>query len=297
MTRATEKRNPSSVGIDEKSVEEVLRIINADDQRIPAAVERQIPRIAEAVEAVVDTITRGGRVFFVGAGTSGRLGVIEAAEMPATFGVPDHLFQAVIAGGRDAMMRSAESVEDDYSAGGTMLERRGLAGDDVLIALSASGRTPFVIGALEKAKEVGARTAIIACDSEASITGLVDVPVVVEVGPEIVAGSTRMKAGTAQKMALNMITTTAMIKLGMVFDGYMVGVRPTSQKLRERAIRIVEAIAGVGKERASKALDSARGDVKAAIISARTGFTPEEAKRILDQAGGSLRRVLEKGAI
>jgi N-acetylmuramic acid 6-phosphate etherase len=293
MARNTEERNPVSVGIDEKPVEEILRIINAEDQRVPAAVAGQIPRIAAAVEAVAATVSGGGRVFFVGAGTSGRLGVIEAAEMPPTFGVSPKLVQAVIAGGPDAVFHSVEEAEDDESASFRMLEQRGFNEKDILIALSASGRTPFIIDALKGAKKVGARTVVIACDPEAPVKELADDSIIVDVGPEVVAGSTRMKAGTAQKLVLNMLTTAAMIKLGKVYDGYMIEVQSTSRKLRERSIRIVEAVANVGHKSAVEALDSAQGDVKIAIIHARMGSSPEESKRILDRAGGSLRRALQ----
>ncbi len=292
--RITEERNPVSIGIDEKPVKEILRIINAEDQRVPAAVLRQIPRIADAVEAVAATISEGGRIFFIGAGTSGRLGVIEAAEMPPTFGVSPKLVQAVIAGGPDAVFHSVEEAEDDKSAGFRMLEQRGFNEIDILIALSASGRTPFIIDALKGAKKVGARTIVITCDPEAPAKGLVDNPIVVDVGSEVLAGSTRMKAGTAQKLVLNMLTTAAMIKLGRIYDGYMIEVQPTSRKLRERSVRIVGAVADVEYERAAEALDSAQGDMKVAIIHARTGVSLEESKRILDRASGSLRQALQK---
>lgn len=294
MGKTNEERNPLSVGIDEKPVDEVLRIINAEDERVPAAIAEQIPRIAKAVEAIAATISGGGRVFFVGAGTSGRLGVIEAAEVPPTFSVAPQMVQAIIAGGTDAVFHSVEEAEDDESTGGMMLEQHGFAESDILIALSASGRTPFVIGALKRAKEVGARTVFITCDPESPVMRLVNLAIVVDVGPEVVAGSTRMKAGTAQKLVLNMLTTAAMIKLGRVFDGYMIEVQPTSRKLRERAVGIIGAVASVGPERAEEALDSTRGDVKVAVILAKTGTTLEESRRILDQAGGSLRRALRK---
>lgn len=290
MGRTTEERNPLSVGIDEKSVEEILRIINSEDQRVPKAVSDQIHYIADAVEAVAATISEEGRVFFVGAGTSGRLGVIEAAEMPPTFGVPPQLFQSVIAGGSNAVFRSVEEAEDDESAGGRMLEGRGITEGDILIAISASGRTPFVIGALQTAKTVGAKTVIITCNPQASVKDHVDVPIVVDVGPEVVAGSTRLKAGTAQKLVLNMLTTAAMIKLGKVFDGYMIGVQPTSQKLKERLIQIVGIVANVEPEKAADVLKSAEGDVKVAIVMAMLDVNIEESKRILKKVNGSLRR-------
>jgi len=294
MVRITEERNLNSIGIDEKPVEEILRIINAEDQKVPTAVSDQIPVIAEAVEAVAATILMGGRVFFAGAGSSGRIGVAEAAEIPPTFGLPPEAVQGVMAGGHDAVVGSVEVSEDDELAGARMLEERGLDEDDLLVALSASGRTPYALGALRKAREVGARTVSLTCNPEAPMNRLADISIVVNVGPEVVAGSTRMKAGTAQKLVLNMLTTAAMIRLGRVYDGLMIGVQPNNEKLRERATRIVETIAEVSTEAAACALEEAQGDVRVAIVIAKTRESPEESKRILDHAGGSLRRALKE---
>jgi len=293
MVRITEERNPNSIGIDEKSVDEILRIINAEDQKVPTAVSAQIPVISEVVEAIATTISRGGRVFFAGAGSSGRIGVAEAAEISPTFGLPPEVVQGVMAGGRDAVFGSFEVSEDDEPAGTRMLEERGFDGDDLLVALSASGRTPYALGALEKAGEVGARTVAVTCNPEAPMNRLADIPIVVNVGPEVVAGSTRMKAGTAQKLVLNMLTTAAMIRLGRVYDGLMIGVQPTNEKLRERATRIIETIAEVSTEAAARALEEAQGDVRVAIVVAKTRESPEESRRMLEQAGGSLRRALK----
>ncbi len=191
------------------------------------------------------------------------------------------------------MVGSVEVSEDDEPAGARMLEEKGFEEDDLLVALSASGRTPYALGALRKAGEVGARTVSLTCNPEAPMNRLADIPIVVNVGPEVVAGSTRMKAGTAQKLVLNMLTTAAMIRLGRVYDGLMIGVQPTNEKLRERATRIVETIAEVSTEVAARALDEAKGDVRMAIVIAKTGKSPEESKRILDLTGGSLRRALK----
>jgi N-acetylmuramic acid 6-phosphate etherase len=293
MVRITEERNPNSIRIDEKPVEEILRIINAEDQKVPTAVSDQIPVIADAVEAVAATILRGGRVFFAGAGSSGRIGVAEAAEIPPTFGLRPGVVQGVMAGGHDAVVGSVEVSEDDEPAGARMLEERGLDEDDLLVALSASGRTPYALGALRKARDLGARTVSLTCNPEAPMNSLADIPIVVNVGPEVVAGSTRMKAGTAQKLVLNMLTTAAMIRLGRVYDGLMIGVQPTNEKLRERATRIIETIAEVSTEVAARALNEAQGDVRVAIVISMTGESPEESKWILDHAGGSLRRALK----
>ncbi|MDH5199974.1 MAG: N-acetylmuramic acid 6-phosphate etherase [Candidatus Bathyarchaeota archaeon] len=293
MVRITEERNPNSLGIDGKPVEEILRIINAEDQKVPKAIATEIPVIAEVVEAIAATISKGGRVFFAGAGSSGRIGVAEAAEIPPTFGLPPEAVQGVMAGGHDAVIGSVEVSEDDEPAGARMLEERGFDKDDLLVALSASGRTPYALGALRKARDVGSRTVSLTCNPEAPMNRLADIPIVVNVGPEVVAGSTRMKAGTAQKLVLNMLTTAAMIRLGRVYDGLMIGVQPTNEKLRERATRIIETIAEVSTEVAARALDEAQGDVGVAIVLAKTGESPEESKRILDHAGGSLRRALK----
>jgi len=289
----TEQRNPRSIGIDEKTTEEVLKVISYEDQLVPTAVAGEIPRIAEAVEAIISAIRGGGRILFAGAGTSGRLGVIEAAEMPPTFGVPPDVFQAVIAGGPEALFRSMEGVEDDEEAGVRVLDERRFGRGDILVALSSSGSTPFVIGALRRAKERGAITVAVTCNPISPAGELAEIAITPEVGAEVVTGSTRMKAGTAQKLVLNMLTTTAMIRLGRVYDGYMIGVQPTSRKLRGRARQIVAAITGVGSEEAEEALERANGDVSVAILLSKTNATPEEARRTLHQAGGSLRRALE----
>lgn len=294
MRGGTEDRNPLSVGIEGKPVEEVLGIINAEDRTVADVVAAQIPDIVGVVEAVAEAIRGGGRVFFAGAGTSGRLGVIEAAELPPTFGVSPDLFRAIIAGGPEAVFGSVEAAEDDEAAGAEAIRSRGLRRGDVLVALSASGRTLFTVGALREAGRLGARTVAVTSNRGAPMNGLADIPIVVETGPEIVAGSTRMRAGTAQKLVLNMLTTAAMISLGMVHDGYMIGVQPRSGKLRRRAIGIISDIAGVGTGEAERALKRAGGDLRAAVLMAKTGVGLEEARRVLKEVGGLLRLALEK---
>ncbi len=292
MKRKTESLNPRSKGIDGKPVEEVLRIMNSEDEKIPGVVEGQIPRIAEAVEAVVAAVRGGGRLFLVGAGTSGRIGVMEAAEIPPTFGLPQERIQAVMAGGPEAVFRSIEGAEDDEGAGGAALAKRNIGAGDVLVALTASGGTPFILGAMKRAREAGAKTIVVTCNPGAEASEAADVSIVLEVGPELVAGSTRLKAGTAQKMALNMITTAAMARLGLVYDGHMVGVQPTNLKLMRRAEGMVSEIAGVGAAEAGEALREAGGDVRAAVLIA-SGLTREEAEEALHRSGGSLRRAME----
>lgn len=279
--RRTEALNPRSRGIDCKPVEEILKIINEEDSRIANLVAFQIDSISEAVEALINAIQKGGRVFFVGAGTSGRLGLLEAAELPPTFGVEHHRFIPIIAGGREAVFRSKEGLEDSVRDGQLALQGHQPGGEDLVIATSASGSTPFVLGAIELAREAGSTTVGISCNRESPLKDAVDVAITIETGAEVVAGSTRMKAGTAQKMVLNMITTASMIKLGRVHDGYMVGLQTTSNKLKDRAKRSISEITKLDLESASELLERAEGDVRVAILSELTDITPKDAKSIL----------------
>ncbi|MGD2201540.1 MAG: N-acetylmuramic acid 6-phosphate etherase [Candidatus Bathyarchaeota archaeon] len=291
--RRTEERNPSSKGMDKRPIEEILHIINAEDGKVTGAVAEVIPSITTGVEAIVETIRGGGTIFFAGAGTSGRLGVLEAAELPPTFGVSSDLFRAIIAGGPGAVFGSIEAAEDDERLGEKALEENGFEGKDLLVALSGSGGTPYALGALRKARETGGKTITITCNPGSPMEGLADMAIVVETGAEVVSGSTRMKAGTAQKMVLNMLTTAAMTKLGYVHDGYMISVQPTSNKLRERAARIVAEITGVKPGKASETLEKAGWDLKVAVLILKGGMTVREARSRLSEAGGILRRALE----
>lgn len=261
----TEQANPASAGIDARSTAEILRIINEEDARVAPAVGAEIPRIAEAVEAMVAAIRAGGRVFYIGAGTSGRLGVLDAAECPPTFGVPESLFQGVIAGGEAALVRSTEASEDDPERGQRDLAERGFGKGDVLVGMAASGRTPYVLGAIAAARAMGAVTVGVSCTPGSELSQAVDIPITPLPGPEVVAGSTRMKAGTATKLVLNMLSTATMIRLGYVYGNRMVNVKPANAKLRDRAVRIVAECAGVDARTAEKALDAAAGNVRAAI--------------------------------
>ncbi|MBN2336535.1 N-acetylmuramic acid 6-phosphate etherase [Candidatus Bathyarchaeota archaeon] len=296
MTRTTEKLNPRSRGIDAKTVPEILEIINREDSGVADAVGAQLAEIGEAVENVASTIRGGGRVFLVGAGTSGRLCVLEAAEIPPTYGLPAERFQAVIAGGRGAVFKSVEAAEDDAERVCEELAGVGLSEGDLLVGVTASGSTPHVLGAVEYARSLGVHTVGISCNSGSPLSGLVDVAVEAVVGPEVVAGSTRMKAGTSQKMVLNMITTAAMVRLGLVHDGYMVGVQASSDKLMERGRRMIAEIAGVDVDTAGGLLSEAGGDVRAAVLLGLTDMTLEEAKAAL---GGwrSLRDVLKSRGV
>jgi len=268
--RITEQLNPDSVDIDSKSIPEILRIINANDRQVADAVARALPSIAEAVAVIVRRLEGGGRLFYVGAGTSGRLGIVDAAECPPTFGVSPELVQGVIAGGNRAVFRAREGCEDNERMGGRDLLRRGLCERDVVVGLSSSGRTPYVRGALRKARELGVSTIALICNESGSVCDYADVAISVVPGPEVITGSTRMKAGTAQKMVLNMLSTATMIRLGRVTGNMMTDMKVSCSKLRERARRMVMRMARVDADTADRALEEAQGDVRAAIELAGT---------------------------
>jgi N-acetylmuramic acid 6-phosphate etherase len=289
----TEQANPASAGIDRLSTEEMLRIINAEDQKVAAAVEREIPAIARAVDAIATVLERGGRLFYIGAGTSGRLGVLDAAECPPTFHVPRETVQAIIAGGEAAMSRAIEATEDDPGMGVRDLQSRGFTARDVLVGIAASGRTPYVLGAIREARRLGAVTVGVSCTPNSELSQSVDIPITPLPGPEVITGSTRMKAGTAQKLVLNMLSTGAFIRLGYVYGNLMVNVQPTNTKLLDRARRIIAQAAGVSYERATELLDQAGGSVRTAIFMAKTGVARQEAERRLGAAGGRIRKALD----
>jgi len=289
----TERSNPKSTDIDRKSTLEIVRIINNEDRKVPDMVARELGNIAKIVDIVVDTLRTGGRVFYVGAGTSGRLGVLDASEMPPTFGVPPSMFQGIIAGGSGALRRSIEAAEDNEGSATHELARRGFSRSDVLIGLSASGRAPFVVAAAKKAKRIGARVFGVTCNAKSSLSRVADRTVVLRVGPEIIAGSSRMKCGTAQKMILNMISTASMIKLGKVHGNIMIDLQPKSRKLRARAVRIICQIAEVKPDVAREMLRQSDGDIRCAIVMARHGVSRRRAKSLLGRAGGNPDKVAE----
>jgi len=293
MSRVSERLNPRSRGIDAKTIAEVLEIINGEDSRVAGAVASQLAEVERAVELTVSTLRGGGRVFLVGAGTSGRLCVLEAAEIPPTYGLPSENFQAVISGGHEAVFRSVEAAEDEAEDAEEDLARLGLGGADLVVGVSASGFTPYVLGAVEYARSLGAHTVGVTNNEDTPLSGLVDVAIEAVVGPEVVAGSTRMKAGTSQKMVLNMITTAAMVKLGLVHDGYMVGVQASNRKLVDRSIEMLTEITGVDRTEAENHLIAAEGDVRVAILLASTDMTPDEARLALD-GWVPLRKILER---
>lgn len=291
----TEQRNPASEGIDGLPTEEVLRVINAEDARVAEAVGREIPHIAHAVDAIVERIAKGGRVFYIGAGTSGRLGVLDAAECPPTFNVPPELFQGIIAGGEGALARATETSEDDPALGVRDLTARGFQPQDVLVGIAASGRTPYVLGAVERAREMGALTIGISCTPSSELSRAAGIAIEPLPGPEILTGSTRMKAGTATKLALNMLSTAVMVRLGHVYGNLMVNVQPKNAKLLDRARRIVSEAGGVDAARAAELLDEAGGTVKVAIVMARLGVSREVAERRLHAASGRISEALHHG--
>ena len=288
----TEQTNPASASIDTLSTESVLRIMNAEDRQVAEAVEREIPAIARAVDAIVAAFERGGRLFYLGAGTSGRLGVLDASECPPTFNVPPEMVQGIIAGGEAALSQATETTEDDPAIGARDLEVRGFTASDVLVGIAASGRTPYVLGAVAKARRLGAVTVGISCTPDSELARAVEIAITPLVGPEVVAGSTRMKAGTAQKLVLNMLSTGAFVRLGYVYGNLMVNVQPKNQKLRDRARRIVAQAAGVSVERAGEWLAEAGGSVRVAIVMAKGGVSREDAERRLAAAKGRVSKAL-----
>jgi len=288
----TEQPNPASASIDTLPAEQALRIINAEDRRVAEAVELEIPAIARAVDAIVAALENGGRLFYLGAGTSGRLGVLDASEIPPTFSAPPDMVQGIIAGGELALTSATETSEDDATLGAGDLRARGFRAQDVLVGIAASGRTPYVLGAVAEAKRAGGVTIGICCTPDAELSRAVDFPIAPLVGPEVVAGSTRMKAGTAQKLVLNMLSTGTFVRLGYVYGNLMVNVQPKNEKLLDRARRIVALACGVSPVRARQLLEEAGMSVRLAIVMGKTGIPREEAERRLAASRGRVRQAL-----
>lgn len=288
----TETRNPRSVHIDQMTTEAVLSLINAEDARVPQVVAAAIPNITQAVDAIVARMKRGGRLVYVGAGTSGRLGVVDASEMPPTYNTPRSWVIGLIAGGEAAMFRTAEGAEDDPALGADEMNRLAIVPNDAVIGIAASGRTPYVIGALNEARLRGALTLSMACTEPATIHDAAEINMTLLAGPEVITGSTRMKAGTATKLALNMISTTVMIKLGKTYGNLMVDVQPSNNKLRDRATRIVQEATGITHAEAQSLIEKC-GDVKTAIVVALVGCTPDEARERLKRADGQVAAALK----
>ncbi len=283
--KVTEGWNPRSRGIHSRGIPGVVELMNQEDMEVPKAVKRALPQIAHLAARVAQVLGGGGRLLLVGAGSSGRLCLLEASEVPPTFGLPPGRVQGVLAGGLEALASSRESAEDSEERGARDLESRGVGPGDLVVAVSASGSTPYALGAVKAARRLGAETAGISCNPASPLSTLVDHPVEVVVGPEVVSGSTRLKAGTAQKMVLNMVTTAAMVELGYVYDGWMVGVQPGNAKLRARATRIVSRVTGVSEEVARGLLEEASWDVRVALVMAARGVGASEARGLLEARG------------
>lgn len=288
----TEGRNAASENIDMLSTEEMLQVINAEDQKVALAVEKAIPAIAQTVEAIVAAFSQGGRLIYCGAGTSGRLGILDASECPPTFGTPREQVVGLIAGGHQAILQAVENAEDSLTMGVEDLKNLGFNSKDVLVGIAASGRTPYVIAALNYAKSLGATTAALTCNAGSEMTQIADIAIVPVVGPEVVTGSSRMKAGTAQKLVLNMLTTGAMIRSGKVYGNLMVDVEATNKKLVQRQINIVQEATDCDLQTATAALNACGNHCKTAIVMVLGNLQAEQARQLLKDNGGFIRQAL-----
>ncbi|RDW15727.1 N-acetylmuramic acid 6-phosphate etherase [Oceanobacillus chungangensis] len=289
----TEQRNKKSMNLDQMSTAEILHTINEEDKKVAFAVEKVLPKIEVAVDHIVPSLASGGRLFYVGAGTSGRLGVIDASECPPTFMTPKEMVQTVMAGGMDAFFNAAEGSEDNENQGGLDLQTRKLAKKDVVIGITASGRTPYPIGALKYAKTIGAYTIALSCNQDSLISSDADCAIEVVVGPEVLTGSTRMKAATAHKMILNMISTATMVKLGKVHENLMVDLHANNYKLRERAKRTVSEVTKATYEEVEKILIQTNYKVKPAIVMLKRNVTLQEAEEAIVQSDGYVRKAID----
>jgi N-acetylmuramic acid 6-phosphate etherase len=288
----TEAINPSSLNLDKAPVAEIIDMMLAEDRKVVAAVQKEKERIAHGVEIITHALRKGGRILFVGAGTSGRLGVLEAAEMPPTFGLSPSLVQAVMAGGKDAVFKAKEGVEDDFEEGARGFARLRPSQRDVAIGVSASGITPFVRGALTRARKSGLKIIFVTCWPGTELQNFVDLIIAPAVGPEVLTGSTRLKAGTATKMVLNMLTTISMVRIGKTYGNLMVDVQSNSEKLKDRARRILGIVSGLDYDEADKLLRRARWNVKSAIVMSKTGLTYVQAQARLRKAHDSIREAI-----
>lgn len=292
-SRLTERRNPRTWNIDVADPLGIVDLINREDQGVAAAVGMARAEIARTIDLIERAFRHGGRLLYVGAGTSGRLGVLDAAECPPTFGTPPDMVVGIIAGGQDALVRSIEGAEDDERAGARAMEGHDVSDNDIVVGIAASGTTPYVRAALENARQRGARTALVSCaEPPASLRALVDVAIVVLVGPEVITGSTRMKAGTATKLVLNTLSTGAMVRLGKTWGNLMVDLKAWNAKLQDRSLRIVMETTGLSREGSSDVLAKADGQVKVAIVMARRGVERQEATMLLEQHEGHLRTIV-----
>jgi N-acetylmuramic acid 6-phosphate etherase len=288
----TEQINPNTTGIDKLPTLDALRIINNEDKKVAEAVEKVLPAIARAVDAVAERIERGGRLFYIGAGTSGRLGVLDASECSPTFGVPPDLVQGVIAGGHEACYRAVEASEDDREAGAKDLQDRGLSANDAVVGIAASGRTPYTIGGVQYARQIGALTVCVTCNENTELARAVEIPIEPIPGPEVIAGSTRLKAGTAQKLALNMLSTMVMTRLGYVTGNLMTNLTPRNAKLRQRALGIFMADCGLDEATAKSVLENADWDLRVATVMVKANTTRELAEDALKKSGYTIARAV-----
>ncbi|TDT50943.1 N-acetylmuramic acid 6-phosphate etherase [Fonticella tunisiensis] len=289
----TEGRNPNTLNIDSVSTIEMVRMINEEDKKVALAVEKELENIAKAIDEISKAFEKGGRLIYVGAGTSGRLGILDASECPPTFGVDESMVQGIIAGGTEAIFRAKEGAEDNKELCVNDLKGIDFSRNDVLVGIAASGRTPYVIGGLEYAKKLGSVTIGVTCNPDSEISKIADISIAPVVGPEVITGSTRLKAGTAQKMVLNMLTTGSMIKIGKVYTNLMVDVKTSNEKLIERAKRIVTQATGVTKEEAEKILNETNYNVKLSIFMIMSGLKREEAAKILYENKGFISKALK----
>lgn len=289
----TEQENPSTANLSSQPTAEIVRLMNDEDSFVASAVGLVLPEVVEAVDGIVRRLSAGGRLFYIGTGTSGRLGVLDAAECPPTFGVSPELVQGVIAGGYEACHRAVEASEDDAEAGAADLNARGFTVNDALVGIAASGRTPYTVGAVAHARSLGAFTVAVTCAPQTPITEAAEVSIVPVVGPEVIAGSTRLKAGTAQKMVLNMLSTATMTKLGYVTGNRMTNVQARNTKLRARAVRILMAEAGLDEAAATSALDRAEGDIRVALVMTKAKAGIDEAKNALSASKGVVQAAIE----
>ena len=290
---ATEQRNPNTTHIDTLPTLEMVRLINQEDQKVALAVAQVAPEIARAIDVITHQLSQGGRLFYAGCGTSGRLGILDAVECPPTYSTDPELVQAIIAGGYPAIFRAVEGAEDDFDLGRRDLQERGFASQDVLVGLAASGRTPYVLGAMGYARELGAAVIAVTCCPGSEVDQMADIGIAPTPGPEVITGSTRMKSGTAQKMVLNMLSTGTMIKLGKVYGNLMVDVKPSNEKLIRRCVTIVREAVGCEEDQAVSALEACGYRPKVAIVMLLKKIDAEQARELLEQAQGRIARVVE----
>lgn len=291
----TESRNQNTMNLDQMSPLEIVTAMNLDDRKVPLAVEKVLPQIAELVSAVEEAFCKGARLLYMGAGTSGRLGVLDASECPPTYGVPDTMVVGMIAGGDVALRYPVEGAEDSKELGKTDLQSRNLTKDDVVVGIAASGRTPYVLGGLEYARSLGCKTAAVSCNKGSAVGAAADIAIEVEVGPEILTGSTRLKSGTAQKLVLNMITTASMVRIGKAYENLMIDVVQSNEKLCTRAENIVMEATGVDREEARKRIDEAHGSCKVAVTMILADCDLQTAHRLLEEGNGHVREAIRLG--